>query len=318
MSINASITCSNLEKSLSTCKKVSTHLNFRDKSVKTLQYASRVLLGYYGDTLNHDTKATLSNVVQNCSQGRKAFRLLKSINMLQSLVALYNNTIASNNNVDEPLQIGNDYESETHSKVQNCRKIAKYCETLELMCMVGYYACDNVLFLGRAKILSKNSYNAQFWESTTFSFWAVNDVIAIYRGVISLWTCRSEYDRIQRNIDDKKRRRGNDDDGDEGRLVSDNTSIEELQEYLRNLDQELRTVIFSLIKSCLDLGVSGGHCMHCYKDSALVRNIDRFTPFYKLFGHDAVNNGNVGLCGMITAVMTCWDIYSSTSTRNVK
>ena len=61
-------------------------LLFPDKSVKTLQYCCRFLIGYYGASLKPKSRAVLATVVNQCSQGRKVFRLLKSVNMLQSLV----------------------------------------------------------------------------------------------------------------------------------------------------------------------------------------------------------------------------------------
>ena len=283
---------------------VSKHLNFRDKSVKTLQYASRVLLGYYGETLESTTKSTLHTVVQNCSQGRKAFRLLKSVNMLQSLI------LPPSFSQDDALMssLGND--DECHENVKKCREVAKQCESLELMCMVGYYACDNILFLGRAKIL-RNSYNAQFWESATFSFWAINDVIALFRGSVSLFTCQTEINRIENQAlmaKEGERERGGEGLSDSHTTSTDRTPIADLEGCVTALLLHRKKIVRTLIKSLLDLGVSGGHCMNCYRHTGIVKALDKFTPFYHLFGKEANMNGNTGLCGLISALMTIQDI----------
>ena len=47
---------------LGTAARLSKNLTFRDKSVKTLQYASRMLLGYYKTDMSSSAKATLQTV----------------------------------------------------------------------------------------------------------------------------------------------------------------------------------------------------------------------------------------------------------------
>jgi hypothetical protein len=298
---------------------LSNNLNFRDKSVKTLQYASRMLLGYYGKNMSAATENTLLTVTSQCSQGRKVFRLLKSVNMLSSLTGMISSLGDDDegNEGDMNIPDGIDTAEEVlmRRRKRMCRKYAKHCEALELACMLGYYACDNVLFLGRSKIMT-NSYNAKFWERATFFCWAVNDLVAISRVCALLWGNHKE----KMFLEDKKASKskalsaGAASADADAATASASASLTPGREgtdedsQIAVLMNQRKQLIRSLFKSLFELGVSGGHCMHSFENTALVRLIDRFTPLYRLFGKDAPRSGHVGLCGTLSSLMTMQDI----------
>ncbi len=322
---------------------VSNNLAFRDKSVKVLQYASRMLLGWYGDSISSSTKDAASALMTQCAQARKAFRLLKSINMLNSLVRGHQGTFSPLPSCEFNDAMNYD-EDRINIQVKMYRELARRFEAFELLAMLGYYGCDNVLFLGRAKVLT-TSYNALFWETATFSCWAANDFIAIIRNLLLLWTYNLEISTAEQN--DKLLAAGSDGSLRRSpRIIEDirqtsltahsnetaenissvaiepsrateppttqNTPCAQLQAVLQDkllhLYSRRRQVLWALIKSLLDLGVSGGHCMHYYRNSAMVKFIDANSPLYRLFGLNAGLNGNVGLCGVLSSFMAMYDL----------
>jgi hypothetical protein len=295
---------------INTASKLSMHVNFRDKSVKTLHYISRMLYGYYHKTMPKSSQETLKTIILHCSQGRKAFRLLKSINMLQSLSMLVQH---SEDPVPETILDKDD--EDVKCSIQY-RSTAKQCETLELICMVFYYGFDNVLFMGRTRILSGKSYNAKFWETCTFSVWALNDIIAIFRGCIMIWSCNTDIEKASESLVLEKIKSANTLNNGEGENdTNTNTKCLELENYIASLITERAKVIRGLFKSCLDLCVSGGHSMHCWKDSIFIRTLDYYTPLYRWFGHEAPDNGNIGLAGAVSAIMTCHEIFSNMKSK---
>jgi hypothetical protein len=300
---------------------LSNNLNFRDKSVKTLQYASRMLLGYYGKSMSAATENTLLTVTSQCSQGRKVFRLLKSVNMLSSLTGMISSlgdegddeNEADQSDVNVPAGIDPAEETSMRRRKRMCRKYAKHCEALELACMLGYFACDNVLFLGRSKIIT-NSYNAQFWERATFFCWAANDLVALSRICTLLWGNHKE----KVYLEEKKKKSKSQAlsagvacspaDVAATATIAAGRAGEDEESQIAELLRQRKQLIRSLFKSLFELGVSGGHCMHSFGDTALVRLIDRYTPLYRLFGQNAPRSGHVGLCGTLSSLMTMQDI----------
>ena len=305
----------------------SNHLNFRDKSIKILQYSMRMLHGYYGKNMSDAMENTVATVTLNCSQGRKAFRLLKSVNMIYSLTGLLSTLGNEEENSHAQSEVNESFEDEEiQLKKQKYRRIAKRCEALELACMIGYYACDNVLFLGRAKILSTQSYNARFWEKATFSFWAANDMLCLYRTCMALWLNHQELRKLEQGQRERKRiSNGSGNSSSTNSILIDNNSTVEdispdsidVQEQQAQVEEDAlilslctqrNLLVRNIIKSLFDLGISGGHCMNCFENSSLVQFIDRFTPLYKLFGHNAQKNGLVGICGVMSSAMIIQDI----------
>lgn len=72
--------------SLHTLTFLSKDLIVRDKSIRVLQYGSKLLMGYFHESLNHQSTQLLQNIWQSASTSRKLFRILKSINSLNSLI----------------------------------------------------------------------------------------------------------------------------------------------------------------------------------------------------------------------------------------
>jgi hypothetical protein len=60
----------------------------RDKSVRTIQYGSRLIIGYYKSILSQESLQILQSVTATASHARKIFRLCKSINSLKALMTV--------------------------------------------------------------------------------------------------------------------------------------------------------------------------------------------------------------------------------------
>jgi len=318
--------CSEYYGGLDKAALLSNNLIFRDKSIKVLQYASRVLLGWYGDSLHAATKSAASTLMFQCGQSRKAFRLLKSVNMLNTLARRGSAELFSPLvDVDSSNSPGD--VTATQLQIKKYRELARRFEVLELLCMSGYYLCDNAVFLGRAAVLT-HSYNARFWETITFSFWAANDVTAVVRHCLLLWAlsveelaCTAagaaaaaaaghEATSIGTSACAIAGASADADAAKDGTGVCASAVRERTVHYekLAALRAQRKAVIWALVKSLLDLGVSGGHSMYCYRDSAVVKTIDRCTPLYQVFVHNAPLNANIGLCGVFSSLMIIYDL----------
>lgn len=312
---------------------LSNNLVFRDKSIKVLQYASRVLLGCYGDSLHAATQASTASFMFQCGQGRKAFRLLKSVNMLNTLFARGVGGLLSPltpDSDDGGAEAEEDAEDESSDKIAQRQEMTKYrelarrFEALELACMTGYYLCDNMVFLGRANVLPwlPQSSQARFWETITFSFWAANDLTSIFRHCLllrALWlaeaaVCTAMAAAASASTGAKKSVAGY---TDKARLLaaaneaSSKTTTGAVpatgDAQLATLRARRKELIWALVKSVLDLGVSGGHSMYMYRDSAVVRCINDYTPLYRMFGDKAPLNPNIGICGVLSSLMIMYD-----------
>ena len=310
---------SDLGSALDKAASMSNNLVFRDKSIKVLQYASRVLLGCYGDSLHAATKASTTSFMFQCGQARKAFRLLKSVNMLNTLVVRGVGGLLS------PLRHGSEGQEEhtedkspdmvaQNQEIMKFRKLAQHFETLELACMTGYYLCDNMVFLGRANVLPwlPQSSQARFWETITFSFWAVNDLTSIFRHCLLLRALWLEEQALL-HPPPPPAAGGGDADAKKSATVDTDTPRSRASHEV-NASSAVRTrrkdLLWSLTKSVLDLGVSGGHCMYMYRDSAVVRGINDYTPLYRAFGNNAPLNPNIGICGVLSSLMILYEQLS--------
>ena len=64
------------------------NLNVRDKSVKVIQFGAKMLLGYFQSNASKETLDILRNVNLTCANGRKVFRLLKSLKFISNILKI--------------------------------------------------------------------------------------------------------------------------------------------------------------------------------------------------------------------------------------
>lgn len=301
--------------------KLSKSLPFRDKSVKTLQYACRFLLGIYAGNLNAKSAAVLQTVVGQCSQGRKVFRLLKSVNMLQSIVAKSGEVMENGDEVRKLLGID---DGEANSVV-GYRQLAKYFEYLELIFIGIYFGLDNILFLGRATIIPKEVYSPQArkWERATFSVWLANDISCFIKIILQISATNIEIQSNRRAIVDGMNRAlevpksASRDDGEEatkpmkldhvdvadidGDTLAEATassSVNANRMALRQLYGKRRGHFLQLFKNLCDLGVSSGNLMVSSSETEAYRWWDRNTPLVRILGNDV----SIGLLGALSSI----------------
>lgn len=111
---------------------VSTHMRVRDRSVKTLQYGCQMLIGYYGSQLNETMRDTLAFTRRTCSNARKAFWLLKSINHIDSCMTMMMKLMDGTNQLTTTAIL----------------------DVIEQIFLVLYYAYENIVFFTRVKLLT--------------------------------------------------------------------------------------------------------------------------------------------------------------------
>jgi hypothetical protein len=81
----------------------------RDKSVRAIQYGSRLIIGYYKALLSQESIQILQGIAVTASHARKIFRLCKSINSLKALVNVLRKE-PCNNALDECCRVLNGFE----------------------------------------------------------------------------------------------------------------------------------------------------------------------------------------------------------------
>lgn len=300
--------------------KLSKSLPFRDKSVKTLQYACRFLLGVYSGNMSQKSAAVLQTVVGQCSQGRKVFRLLKSVNMLQSLVAKSGEVVENGDEVRKLLGID---EGEANSVV-GYRQLAKYFEYLELIFIGIYFGFDNILFLGRSTIIPKEIYapQARKWERATFSIWLANDISCFIKIILQISATNIEIHESRKAILSGMSRAmevpksASRDDGEstttmklqhvdvgdiDGATLSEATAASSInvdRKALQKLYGQRRGHFVQLFKNLCDLGVSSGNLMVSSNETAAYRWWDRNTPLVRVLGNDI----SIGLLGALSSI----------------
>lgn len=264
----------------------SNNVQIRDKSVKAIQYACRMMVGYHVGKMSTEDVAVLSSVSFLCSMGRKAFRLCKSINCLHVLI-----TKMSNNNIAN------------HSMPKTIKEVAYCLELLEHVFLGLFYYYDNILFIGRAKIMRK--YNAKVWDERAYGSWFLHDLIMLVRKVLLLGDCRydmyllsQDRTRLLAGVNHPLNRSPSLSRRSPFRMVS--YSSELLEQQLQSLSSKSIRLLWDLTKSLCDVGVSGGMYATTYNGNLLFK---RTIPGWRAGWQD----GTIGLLGMISAVMAVAD-----------
>ena len=238
----------------------SNHLNVRDKTVKAVQYSCRFLASYYVSLPEAQVQAQLlGDVTFLCSMGRKLFRIFKSINCLEQLMSKLRRVPAS---------------------ITTVKEVAFILEMFEHLFLGLFYYYDNVLLLGRSKLLPK--YDGRLWELRAYSAWFLHDGTAFIRKLILLYDCAV----------DEHRERGD-------ALVTTSTSTttspgrvvqQRRQAVMRALAKRRTRLLWGIFKSFCDLWVSGG----------MFANLT--SP-----GNRRVTETTIGLCGAVSAVIAISD-----------
>ena len=295
---------------------LSKRLVFRDKSVKTLQYCSRFLLGYYGSTLRPKSRALLGTIISQCSQGRKVFRLLKSVNMLQSLIS---KSSSLGNNSDEVGKLLGLVEGEGNTIV-GYKQLAKYFEYLELIFIGIYFGLDNILFLGRSTIIPSEIYNPQAlkWERATFGVWLANDISCFVKLILQIGATNIEIQRhremilaarndalvkvgasvivthVETSDIDKETLSAGADTGTNADLAA----IDTLNQELSQLFETRSSHRVQLFKNLCDMCVSSGNLMMSSRGTRAYDWWDKHTPLCKLLA----SHTSIGLFGALSSL----------------
>jgi len=235
----------------------SNHLNLRDKTVKAVQYSCRFLASYYGSHPRAQLQAQLlGDVTFMCSMGRKLFRIFKSINCLEQLMSKLRRVPAS---------------------IATVKEVAFILEMLEHLFLGLFYYYDNVLLLGRSKLLP--SYDGNLWDLRAYSAWFLHDGTAFIRKLLLLYDCAV----------DEHRERGGDaivTTTSPGRIVQ-----QRRQAVIRALAKRRTRLLWGIFKSLCDLCVSGGMFANLSSPGKQRR----------------VSERAIGLCGTISAVIAISD-----------
>ena len=253
---------------VSTLSLLGNNMQVRDKSVKTLQYTARMIGGYYAHQLSQVHRSVLFDLWQTCSMGRKVFRLGKSINCLQALLGKL---------------------TRLHKMPETVREVAFCLELLEHIFLGVFLVYDNVLFLGRARLLP--GYEPKRWESRTFGTWFLHDVAALVRKLLLLGANAADLSMIQATASEHSGR-----------------EVEARQSALR---ASQRRLVWELIKSFCDVNVSGRLFANSeFPGKAMLQPHLHFlfsTSSSKERGRGASCDGPVGLFGAVSAILAVTD-----------
>jgi len=293
---------------------ISTHQVIRDKSVKVIQYTSRILTGFYRHNLSHEAVEALCIVSSTCSLGRKAFRLLKSVNSLHTLSI-------------KLAALG-----PWHGVNVLSRQVLELIEILEHFLWSLYFLHDNILFLGRTKLLVP--YDAKSCERRAYDCWAFADLCGFVRRVAKLGLVRWDMSKIQRALESAQLKRrqmfraeeeraardsivgvavgtsssaargGNGDDSSDPvasqvQLVSEEEEIARLSQQLASLHLDQRSLTWEILRALCDLGVSGSWWIKTANGKWLIN---------EKLGFQGLGEGGQGVCGVVSSLMTISDI----------
>jgi len=246
----------------------SNHINVRDKSVKTLQYASRIVWGYHANSFSPDRLAELRNVSFLCSMARKVFRLGKSINCLNDLV----NKLTRGN-----VMLGD-------RPPRNLKELNFCLELLEQVFLALFMLYDHMLFFGRAKILL--NYDGALWESRNYCVWFLYDATGLCRRVLQLFDCSRELHQLDSSQSELDRL-----------AMSSDLHPQQQETRRRELQKQLQQVCWDLVKSCCDVSVSGGFFANTVAGKQLLQD---WVPFLRRV---VPSDGAIGVMGTASAVM---------------
>jgi hypothetical protein len=232
----------------------SNHVNLRDKTIKVAQYGCRFFASYYS-SLPQKNIELLGDLSFMCSMGRKLFRVFKSINCLELLVSKLRRVPTS---------------------ITTVKEVAFILEMLEHVFLTLFYYYDNVLLLGRSKILP--NYDSRLWDLRTYSAWSLHDITAFIRKLLLLYDC----------VVDEQR---------EGRILDSTTSPartgsivqQRRQATMRVLAKKRVRLLWGIFKSMCDL------CVSC----------SMFTNLRS--GERRVSDTAIGLCGTASAIIAISD-----------
>ena len=220
---------------ISTLSSLSNNMQVRDKSVKVLQYAARMICVHQQQQLSAVHTKVLTDLCFTCSMGRKVFRLGKSINSLHALMGKL---------------------ARLHKPPETVREVAFCLEMLEHIFIGLFYYYDHALLLGRARLLP--SYNAKLWEGRTYGTWFLHDFVLLVRKLLLLGTNAADQIQVEEGV--------------RARYAANQGDIErEVRVRLLALRRSQRHLLWDLAKALCDINVSGRFFANSDTGRALVQ-----------------------------------------------
>ena len=142
---------------------VAIHIRVRDRSVKAIQYGCQMLIGYYGTQLSETMRETLAFTRRTCSNARKAFWLLKSLNHIDSCMTMMMKLMDGSNKVTT----------------------AAILDIIEQIFLILYYAYENIVFFTRVKLLTSITEK----DVDTFGNWSwfIGDLACFVAAVLRFY-----------------------------------------------------------------------------------------------------------------------------------
>jgi hypothetical protein len=306
---------------------VSLHLNtrFRDRTVKILQYLCRLVLGYYknhGLFMSSSTTDMLRLIMMQCSQGRRLFRVLKSIQMLQSIVRKYPALKWPSEIVDM-------------NTINSMRAICTYLSVIENIAIGFYFICDSVQLVGRMKVMP---YDVLKWDRYGVGSWFIHDCAVFSRILLTYIALHLEKDDIRKAIEEypgplsflnqslvnndnkgNKDKEKNNDNKDMGSLkesyaqvaldannLTGDMDVEMLRDQISALTQKQRNLLPSFLKNVFDIVTSGGLIMSVFPQHPVVYWLKENTAIVEMVSNDTT----IGLFGALAGVTDMYKIIS--------
>jgi hypothetical protein len=278
----------NLQRALRIWTKLALTMRWRDRLVKIIQYGCQMLVGYWAAQLAGGLKEALVLTRSFCSNARKAFWLLKTLNHLGDVQNLFDKWMK--------------------------KKTVTLMEVLTVIEQLGYgmyYLTENLIFAINCKLLKLPASKVQPYQ---YWSWLVGDFAGFIKGCINIHEnskrikqkrlqtleeeklCKQLQEEQENELAEKKRSaNANGESSDEdcmqdGELLTPKQIEAKLRASKCCLDlQTLNTQQFDLglqlVISIFEVGVSAHYCK-------------LFRPFN---GGKDINDGHVGLMGVISS-----------------
>lgn len=312
------------------------HTRFRDRTVKIVQYVCRLVLGYYkqhGLSISSSTTDMLRLIIVQCSQGRRLFRVLKSVQMLQSICTKYPALKWPSEIVDM-------------NTINSMRAICTYMHMIENIAIGFYFIADSVQLVGRMQVMP---YDALKWDRYGAGSWFTHDCAVFTRIVLTYIALHLEKEDMYKAIeeypgplsfldqslvntdnDDKGDKDDNSGTGDEdnkdkgkdkdmGSLKESyaqvaldtnnligNIDVETLRGQISALTQKQKDLLPSFLKNVFDIVTSGGLLMSVFPQHPVVHWLRENTSIVETLTTDT----SIGLFGALAGVTDMYKIFS--------
>mmetsp|Transcript_11552 Transcript_11552/g.11568 ORF Transcript_11552/g.11568 Transcript_11552/m.11568 type:complete len:288 (+) Transcript_11552:145-1008(+) len=266
---------------------LATNVNVRDKSLKVIQYGSRMLLGFYGSALPDSAVCTLENMRNSSLMARKAFRLLKSLNNI-SIIA-------------KTIQ---DSEESTEDVIPQALKVFEHvCWSLFF-----YYCNRNFLTIHKVIKTDMDAEKILFYKAWfgADSFFMLGNIYQLVQWLLKKKNAYNNLERIQQHKLNKNLNTNNIDQNNNISYQSFKSkqnelsfgSVEEEESYvlkeIEGIDKKLKGILWNLLNGLFRITVSSNNYPICF--------------WKRIFG-EKLSEGPIGLSGMMTAFMIIYESW---------